>query len=459
LNYLIALSFWIFAIWLIRRDTRQRDGISRAVWIPTLWVAILSSRPLSMWLGGGGAIDTLDGSPVDRLFYMTMIAASLYVLSKREVQWAQFFQRNWPLFLYYGYFLISTTWADSPVSSFKRWCKDLGNIFVALVILTETNPQQAFRAVFVRCAYVWIPLSVIFLRYFPGLGRNYLRGGQLEPIGVSTQKNSLGAMVLVCGLILFWDWFERTRPGQRPQKKFDRYLPLAIFLIGGYLLYLCDSKTSILCLGIGCLIFSTIKFPLLKDRINALGRYTLILVLTFFLVDWAFGVKDELVGRLGRDMTFTGRTEVWKVLLDLKTDPVLGTGFCSFWSNRDYLQQLPNWIAFSAHNGYLETYIDGGWIGIFFLSVLLLTSALRINRQLSYGGSFALVRFAVLVSTLIGNYSESNFGRMGPLWFIFLLCAIDTRYLLATTTESAPDPTEVEDAESERPRVHVHQPA
>src|SRR4051812_8047195 len=106
MNRLIALAFWIFAIWLIRRDTARRDGISRTLWVPTLWAAILLSRPLSTWIGFGGGTDTLEGSPVDRLFYFGIILLSLRILSKRNLDWGELISNNWPIFLFYGYFLV-----------------------------------------------------------------------------------------------------------------------------------------------------------------------------------------------------------------------------------------------------------------------------------------------------------------------------------------------------------------
>src|SRR5687768_619523 len=181
MSYLIATAFWIFAIWLIRRDTRNRDGISAVLWIPTLWAFILLSRPLSTWIGFGGGEDSMEGSPVDRLFYFGMIVLALLVLVRRQLDWASVFSRNWPIFLFYGFLLISVLWAESSSVSFKRWFKDIGNVFVALVILTERNPLQAIRAVFVRCAFILLPLSIIFIRFFPTLGRRYSVGGELEP--------------------------------------------------------------------------------------------------------------------------------------------------------------------------------------------------------------------------------------------------------------------------------------
>lgn len=423
---LILLSFLVFAAWLIRRDIARREGVSAAIWIPTIWVAILASRPVSMWLGSGGGIDPLEGSPLDGLIFFFLILAALAVLARRRPGWSVVFSRNWPIFLFYAYFLISVIWSDSPIPSFKRWSKDFGNIFVALVILTEANPEQAFRAVFNRCAYVLLPLSIIFIRYFPDMGRRYSQhSGAMEATGVTIQKNSLGALVLICGLVLLWDWLERSRPGEVRQDRAERYLPLGLFGIGAWLIYLSDSKTSLACLVAGGLIIAAARLPYLRNRVGALGVYVLVGAVGFYVANWMFGVSESLVSSMGRDMTFTGRTDVWNALLALKTDPIFGTGFCSIWSDQRYLAKLPDWVSHSAHNGYLETYLDGGWVGIFFLTVMLLAVGLRMNRQLLTGEIYALVRFAVYVATLIGNFSESHFGRMSPLGFMFLLVALE----------------------------------
>jgi len=421
---LIALAFWIFAIWLIRRDTALRKGISSALWIPTIWAFILLSRPITMWVGFGAGSDSLEGSPLDRLFYFAIIFLALHTLSKRNVNWSLMLSKNWPIFLFYGYFLVSVLWADSPISSFKRWFKDLGNVFVAAVILTEVNPMEAFRAVFVRCAYILIPLSEIYIRYLPEQGRHYSRSGGLEITGVTTQKNSLGIMALICCLVLIWDWFERLRPGAKRMKRFDRYLPVVILLFGAYLMHLSDSKTSMVCMALGTVVLLSIKLPFLRKRVGALGGYTMGAFGSFFLLDWLVGgVKEMVVGGLGRDMTFTGRTDVWHDLLELHTDPIIGTGFCSIWSDERYLSQLPL-VAGSAHNGYLETYLDGGVLGLVVLGVLLLAMGWRVNRQLRTLEDYSLIRFTILLAIIVGSFSESHFGRMGPLWFVFILTSL-----------------------------------
>jgi exopolysaccharide production protein ExoQ len=146
--YLVLLVSLFFFWRLIKNDIAQREGVSAAVWIPTLWVGILLSRPVTFWLHFGGGDDALEGSPLDRLFYFGLILAAMVVVHRRKVSWRQFISQNWPIMLFYGYFLLSIFWAPSPFVAFKRWFKEFGNIFIALVILTEVNPLQAFRAVF-----------------------------------------------------------------------------------------------------------------------------------------------------------------------------------------------------------------------------------------------------------------------------------------------------------------------
>src|SRR4051794_9891775 len=95
---ILLVSLGFFA-WLIKLDVSRRKGLSLAIWIPTLWVGIIASRPLSAWLGFGGAENSLEGSPLDRLFFFGFIIAALITVARRQVDWAQLVSSNWPLFL------------------------------------------------------------------------------------------------------------------------------------------------------------------------------------------------------------------------------------------------------------------------------------------------------------------------------------------------------------------------
>jgi exopolysaccharide production protein ExoQ len=431
---IVLWATYMFAIWAIRRDTARREGISAAIWVPTLWLGILASRPFSTWLGAApnpNADFSLEGSPIDASFYMVMIFAASIIVSKRKPNWPAFFSRNWPILLFYFYLLITVLWAADSLISFKRWFKEVGNIMVALVILTEKNPQHAFRAVFVRCAYLLIPLSYVYIRYFPELGRVYnLHSGEMQATGVTFQKNSLGATILVTGLVLVWDLLEKRQPMRKQPmgKKGDRlglFLRLGVLILGVYLLRVCDSKTSLLCLMIGGSILVATKVPGLKGTVRNLGLWMPGLILLLYQADALFGLKESALRSLGRDTTFTGRTGIWHELMILKTDPLIGTGFCSFWSDRHYRAILPDWVPSSAHNGYFEIYIDGGFIGVALLFLLICVTAIRISKEMRSGALYAIMRYAALMAVIIANFSESNFARMAPVGFLFILIAVE----------------------------------
>jgi O-antigen ligase len=300
-----------------------------------------------------------------------------------------------------------------------------------LVILSDNEPEEAFRAVFVRCAYVLIPLSVITLRWFPDIGRAYNRHtGAMEAIGLTFQKNTLGALVLITGLITVWDIIHRLRMQSWRKQKLDILCRCSVLVLGAYLLNISDSMTATLSLVLGALIIAGYGLPAVRRNAPKLMVYGSVTILALFSVDRVFGISEWFVGSLGRDMTFTGRTVVWQVLLDLNTNPIIGTGFRDFWSNMPLVSKLPEYIAGgrSAHNGYLEVYLDGGLLGVGLLTMLLLSLARRIHREMGSGEEYAFVRLGVLVVALTYNFSESNFARITPVWFLFLLGALNYKH-------------------------------
>jgi hypothetical protein len=120
-----------FIVFLFRRDSREKSNVSGALWIPIIWMVIIGSRPVSVWLNmfgvnvSSGSED--EGSPVDSCFYFAMIVISFYVLSKRQVSLREILQNNGWLAVFFVYCFLAITWSDHPFVSFKRWIKILGH--------------------------------------------------------------------------------------------------------------------------------------------------------------------------------------------------------------------------------------------------------------------------------------------------------------------------------------------
>ena len=91
----------------------------------------------------------------------------------------------------------------------------------------------------------------------------------------------------------------------------------------------------------------------------------------YIILALGFGVNAQLAGAVGRDPTLTDRTKIWHLLLSMHTNPLLGTGYESFWLGP---RLVKIWQRFGpineAHNGYLEVYLNLGLIGLFLLIVI-----------------------------------------------------------------------------------------
>ena len=201
-------------------DARKRRALAsaalRALWIPGIWLALASSRPTSFWLAqvgvGGGASSNLEGSPVNVIFNGILFLLAIVVLKRRRFNWAQYALANKALFSIYAFYLCSMLWSPFPVPTVKRVVQEFGIALIAPIVLTEKDPAASLRVVFVRVSYILFPLSVIFIRYFPDIGRVVSSvSGTHMLCGVADHKNSLGQLAMVFCLVLLWDLMETRK--------------------------------------------------------------------------------------------------------------------------------------------------------------------------------------------------------------------------------------------------------
>lgn len=419
--------------WLSWRDVKERASVSAAVWIVLAWAVIYGSRPVTSWFGGPDQGVVLpeaydEGNPSEALVYLCAMLAGLTVLLRRGIAVPAVIRENKWLFVFYLFWLVSVTWSDYPVITVKRWVKDLGNVVMVLLILTERDPGQAVRAVFARLAYLCIPLSLLLIRYYPEWGRVYGGYSRNESmfVGVTTHKNSLGVLALVTALFVLWDLLEPRRKRQTTAEKFTYAGRAIVLVICWYLLMRVDSATSLVCAVIGSLLLVALNVPAMRRRPGRIEAYGLGLVLLLGGLEAAFGIKEAIVSVLGRDMTLTTRTDVWPILIGHQDNPLIGAGFNSFWAGRRLvlLSESVGGII-QAHNGYLETYLNGGLIGIGLLLGLLGSAYGRIRRGLGRGSAESGARLVILLLVVVHNLSEASFNKVSILWFAAVFAVME----------------------------------
>jgi exopolysaccharide production protein ExoQ len=423
---LALFAFVAFILWLFARDIKRRSGLSPALWIVLVWVVIIGSRAVSTWFEVGREAESVnaydEGNPLERNVYFVLLVSGLVTLFRRGVRFDQLLRYNKWLAAFFIFWLLSVLWADLPFVAFKRWVKDTGNLIMVLVILTERDPIEAAKAIFVRCACLLIPLSVLFVRYYSELGRAYhAPTGEMMFTGVATHKNTLGALVMVGGLFLVWDLTARFHKEKRI--RWIHFLPDFILMaMAVWLLVKSHSATSLACAFVGVAIFIGLRAPAVKARLGRLELYALAGGVIYWALNSMFDVTRFVVeDLLGRDMGLTTRTEVWPVLLSQADSPILGAGFMSFWSGERLTLLFEKYSIIQAHNGYLEVYLNGGWVAILLLVALLIAASQTIKRDLLRGNDFAIVRFMLLVIAIIHNFTEASISKGGLVWFVLLL--------------------------------------
>jgi len=210
-----------------------------------------------------------------------------------------------------------------------------------------------------------------------------------------------------------------------------------------WLLLIANSATSLACTVLGVGVFLGTGIAGVR-RLRFIEFYGLVTVGVWLLVDSMFNVTEFIVYSLGRDMTLTSRTGIWSVVLNEQVNPVIGAGFSTFWTG-DRLARI--WMDFpgitQAHNGYLETYLNIGALGVLFLAAMLLSGFQKIKRRLVMGTEYSRVQVAFWFVALAYNYSEASFNSLSLLWIVTLLVIAEAPQLRSSSARSVGRPSTV----------------
>jgi O-antigen ligase len=422
----LFLCFGFIAV-LFKMDPRSKREVSGAIWVPLFWTLIIASRMVGQWLGGsesmsGGAL--ADGSPLDRNVFLLLIVSAFVILMMRQVNFATFVGNNPWMLAYLIYCGMSIAWSDFPDVSFKRYVKEIGNLLMALVIMTENAPVIAIKTVINRCAYVLIPLSIVLFKYFPYLGRGYSRWtGDLYYTGVTNNKNSLGVLCAVCGIGLVWSllsaWADRKIPSVKRRVQ-AHAVALAMTI---YVMFMAHSATSIACFLVGSGILVATRIKMIRKHIAAVVVGGLLVIVVLFL---SGTLVSTTAGALGRDDTLTGRTEVWKLVIGMSANPIIGGGYSSFWLGERLAKiwRIYAWQPIEAHDGYLEIFLDLGIIGLVLIAGILISSFHADFKLIRRDPEQGVFRLAVLCAAVLYNVTESAFRPGLFMYFVFVLAVV-----------------------------------
>lgn len=429
-----ALLCTVFIFYLLWSDLKKAHGFSKALWIPLIWMFLAGSRYVSQWMNLRSISETQDaymeGSPLDRIVFILLIVAGLFVLRQRRVDWRQLVKQNAWVWLYFLFGGISILWSDFPFVSFKRWFKASGNLIMALVIVTERRPYEALVTVLMRLAFLLLPLSILFIKYYPYLGRAYHRG-RVMFTGVAGQKNGLGQICLLTSIALCHKLILFPRMKGNLLDHYTTATVMTLTAMTTYLLLKASSATSTACIVIVISICIASRLRMIMQdpiRIYMLGIASVAL---FFVLDSIIDVTGLILDILGRDRNLTTRVPMWMGLLQMAGNPLYGVGFESFWlGNRlDILWQNYGQHIIQSHNGYLETYLNLGLLGLMIIVGTIVSGLLKVKSHLSVDLPNAVLRLSIIVAVAAYNWTEASFYGVSNMWLLLLWAVIEVPHI------------------------------
>jgi exopolysaccharide production protein ExoQ len=434
-------------------DRNKAARTSPALWIPVIWLCIVGSRPISYWLGMGTTeTDTLDaslsGSPVDAAIFMVLLAAGVVILLNRRKKTAALLALSVPILIYFLYCLMSVTWSPFHDPAFKRWTKAVGDLVMVLIILTDVQPVAALRRLYSRVGFILFPFSVALIRYSI-MGRAFDVDGNFMNVGVTTNKNELGLIVFVISLGALWNARALFIHKDEPHRGRRLLAQGTLLAFGIALLQMAHSATSVTCFVLGAGLMFVTNLKPFRNRPGRVLALSLGVVLTG-AIGLYLGGGSALSQSLGRGAGLTGRTDIWEASIAAAGNPILGTGFESFWNanatkvnheltNRGF-RDLPNLN--TAHNGYIQIYLDLGLVGLCLIVLILLNGYRYASGAFRRNPELASLLLACIATATFYSVAEAGFRILTPTWIFLLLGVIGSsalsRGLLAAQVSSVP---------------------
>lgn len=411
---------------------RDKERFSIALLIPILWLSISASRTVGQWASGktgseASSSELEEGSSLDAACFGALIFAATGVLIKRRRRVVKVLRANWPLLMFLGYCAISIAWSEYPTVAFKRWIKAVGDLSMVLVVYTDLRPRAALRRFLTWPGFVLLPLSILLIRYYPSLGRAWSYWtGEAYNVGAATGKNGLGYVCLIFGLGSLWCILSAIRRGFKEHSPGMLVANTGLLVLAFWLFHLADSATSLGCFFVGGVVMVMASARTMRRNrvlIHSMVAAILLLVVYGLFLDPAIG----LTAAVGRDSSLTGRTRIWSIVLPLTVNPIVGAGYESFWlgsrlekiwlENGQHLNQ--------AHNGYLEIYLDLGWVGLILLAIVIVQGYRNVIQAIRQAPNLGSLQLAFLMVAVIYNFTEHAFREIHPVWILFLLAVVN----------------------------------
>jgi exopolysaccharide production protein ExoQ len=361
----------------------------------------------------------------NRIFWPAMVAISVVLVAKNRPRLAKL---TWPphiicLLAFLAFAGASVLWAFRPESSLIRFVQQVmvvtSCVLPAMLAARTADIMRGLFLCFVLALFLNIPFVI------SGTATVINNGVTLVDIGCPgyfAGKNYLGECAAIGFLLSLYEMIYRGR---------RRVLGIIGGVIAIYLVYVSNSKTA---LGLAFVAPFLAGIVLIARKITGISLAFILLSipLCYVVLSSVSHYNMNLLSyKVYGDATFTGRTIIWDfVQNEIDRRPFLGWGYESFWlvpgspvfsDAGGWVRQMPN-----GHNGYYDTMLDMGYLGLAFLLVFISATLHAVGRVADRDPARAWLVLSLALYVLIYNFLESLLMRGFEFeWLVFLILAAE----------------------------------
>jgi len=347
---------------------------------------------------------------------VTVIALGCWALRNRSrVTWPPHIK--W-LAAYLVFAGASIMWALNPEISFSRFSSEMMLLIsIILPAMLAGRTADMMRGVFFCFVFGSILNAVLILG---GYSTELMVGsGDAGYPGYFPDKNALGQFAAFAIVLSLYEIFH---PGWR------RALGLIVLVTGTYLIFAGQSKAALGCVVLAVILARLVLFIGKKMRVSP--------AIVLLPLPICYAVLSRIVGNLVNRISWqvyhnynlSARTDIWDfVNFEIAKRPIFGWGYRSFWLvGPDSPSQVDagGWVRVmpEAHNGYLDTILDTGYIGLVLFLVFIFTTLHAIGRVADRDPARGWLLLSIALFIILVNFLESGWMRGADgLWLMFVV--------------------------------------
>jgi exopolysaccharide production protein ExoQ len=408
--------------------SQKRTDAQRSIlrFLEYLFVVIVVIMCLNGWrmLLSSGNEDTVETlTEANRTFQL--VSGTLYAIAAMYLlaHWSRFFRlcmRNWPLLLLVAIVIMSAVWSVYPVVTLRRAAALVLTTGFGAYLALRFPPDVALKLVAWACAVVAIA-SLVVAAVDPSIAI-YQNGGEEVWRGIFGQKNAMGRAMAFALLTLVAATFV-VRPAAR-------LATIAAALLCGTLLFLSMSRGGWVT-GAACLIGIPLFVLLQPNRFSPAVRIAMVGLAATIGAALIIAAYTYGLALIGRDENFSGRSRLWDVAIRAGMKHfVLGAGYRSFWTDAGAADVYVSTSTIGSslgngHNGYLDTWLEIGIVGLGAFVLVFVTAIWRVARRLTQGPDPTCIWLAMILAyTFVYAWSEQILIHQSEIAWVMLVATL-----------------------------------